>query len=145
MSRRNPEKYREVNEQTFNELCLETTKSPHGMRHICKQLGVCADQMWKFVHANEEYIKQYARSKEEQADTMADEIIEIANEPVKNDSSAVNRNRLRVDTLKWIASKLKPKKYGDDLDTGKGTAVQMPSEIRIVMVEPKAVDKQEGT
>jgi hypothetical protein len=30
---------------------------------------------------------------------------------------AVQRSKLRVDARKWIASKLKPKKYGDKLDT----------------------------
>ena len=28
---------------------------------------------------------------------------------------AVQRSKLRVDTRKWVASKLKPKKYGDKL------------------------------
>jgi hypothetical protein len=31
----------------------------------------------------------------------------------KLDPVGINRNRLRVDARKWIASKLKPKKYGD--------------------------------
>lgn len=31
------------------------------------------------------------------------------------DSTAVARNRLRMDARKWVASKLKPKKYGDKL------------------------------
>jgi hypothetical protein len=30
---------------------------------------------------------------------------------------AIRRSQLRIDTRKWIASKLKPKKYGDKLDT----------------------------
>jgi hypothetical protein len=29
------------------------------------------------------------------------------------DSAGINRNRLRVDARKWVASKLKPRKYGD--------------------------------
>jgi hypothetical protein len=31
----------------------------------------------------------------------------------KLDPVGINRNRLRVDARKWIAAKLKPRKYGD--------------------------------
>ena len=40
------------------------------------------------------------------------------------DKEWTNRSRLRVDTRKWIASKLKPKKYGDKIDvTTQGQAI----------------------
>lgn len=66
---------------------------------------------------------RYARAREDQADTLADEIIEISDDG-KNDTYDVDgakmvnhdviaRSRLRVDARKWVASKLKPKKYGD--------------------------------
>jgi hypothetical protein len=62
----------------------------------------------------------YARVKEESAEVYADEIVEIADEdPGRNeltgtvDAGAVAHQRLRVDARKWVASKLKPKKYGD--------------------------------
>jgi hypothetical protein len=68
---------------------------------------------------------QYACAREEQAEALADEIVGISDEidaTVKHegeevrlalDATAVARNRLRVDARKWVASKLKPKKYGD--------------------------------
>jgi len=75
---------------------------------------------------NSQFRDQYARAKEEQADVLADEIVAIADEDdtkvvagsdgttaVVFDSTAVARNRLRVDARKWVAAKLKPKKYGD--------------------------------
>ena len=55
---------------------------------------------------------KYARAKEAQAEYLADEIISIADEKT-NSSEEVQRNRLRVDARKWVAAKLKPKKYGD--------------------------------
>jgi hypothetical protein len=72
------------------------------------------------------FMEQYAISREEQAETLADQIVSISDEDsattksfgedevqVVFDSVAVARNRLRVDARKWVASKLKPKKYGD--------------------------------
>lgn len=73
-----------------------------------------------------EFQEQYARAKEEQADFLAEEMLEIADD--KSDDLldteegqsanpvAVQRARLRVDARKWAAAKLKPKKYGDKVD-----------------------------
>jgi hypothetical protein len=63
---------------------------------------------------------QYARARENGADTLAEETVAIADE-VKDaghmDSARVNAARLRVDARKWVASKLKPKTYADRLET----------------------------
>jgi hypothetical protein len=71
------------------------------------------------LNNNEELSKQYARAKEEQAELFADEITEICDAEMpmdafgKIDAGAVNQARLKIDSRKWIASKLKPKKFGD--------------------------------
>jgi hypothetical protein len=111
---------------------------------ICERLmdgeslkSICAaDDMphrstvFRWIVANETFRDMYARAREEQAETMADEIVSIADEGetkvivggdgasmVVFDSTAVARNRLRVDARKWVAAKLKPRKYGDKLQT----------------------------
>lgn len=72
---------------------------------------------------------QYARARDIQADTLADELLEIADDGTNDwveketrngsmilcDHEHIQRSRLRVDTRKWIASKLKPKRYGEKL------------------------------
>lgn len=68
-----------------------------------------------WLRTNTSFSEQYARAKEEGADAMVDEMLSLADEAVQ-DSAAVNKARLQVDTRKWIASKLKPKKYGDKTD-----------------------------
>lgn len=72
----------------------------------------------------------YARAKEDQADYMSEEILDIAddsrndyitkmskngNEYEAVDNEAIQRSRLRVEARKWLAAKLKPKRYGDKL------------------------------
>lgn len=54
--------------------------------------------------------EQYARAKEVQADSYEDMMLEEA----RNEED-VQRARLIVDTMKWSAAKLKPKKYGDKI------------------------------
>jgi hypothetical protein len=60
------------------------------------------------MKSHPEFLEQYARARELQTDIFIDEIIDIA-DSTEND---VQRDRLRIDSRKWIASKLKPKKYG---------------------------------
>ena len=69
------------------------------------------------------FAEQYARAREEQADTNADEILEIADEMPPEYTDEKGRTSLdltyiqwqknRIEARKWTAAKLRPKKYGD--------------------------------
>ena len=61
---------------------------------------------------------KYARAREAQAEYWASEIIEISDSVRKGATSEeVQAARLAVDSRKWVASKLLPKRYGDKLET----------------------------
>ena len=87
---------------------------------------------WLFDGDHEEFVRQYARAREAQAEVRADEIVDIADDVLsdftkdKDGKVTVNhdhiqRSRLRVDARKWIAAKLLPKRYGDKMQhTGDG-------------------------
>lgn len=96
----------------------------------------------RWLQAHPEFREQYARARELQADYWAEEILDIAHdgrndwevrecertgkERIVINNEAVQRSRLRVDTLKWIMSKQAPKKYGDKIEvenTGKGAEI----------------------
>lgn len=64
--------------------------------------------LWLAKH--KEFSDMYARAREEQADTFADEIVSIADTATNETANAV---RVRVDARKWVASKLKARTYGD--------------------------------
>lgn len=76
---------------------------------------------WLIRHPS--FAEQYARAREEQADTNADEIIAIADEMPPEYTDKEGRTTLdmtylawqkqRMEARKWTAAKLKPKKYGD--------------------------------
>lgn len=77
---------------------------------------------WFIPHPD--FFKRYTKAREDQADTLSDEIQEIVDEEPERvstefgsyvDSGYVANKRLRVDARKWIAAKLKPKKYGDKI------------------------------
>jgi len=57
---------------------------------------------------SEAFGQLYARAKDEQIERLSDN-----NRYIAEHEEDVNRARLMIDTNKWYASKLKPKKYGD--------------------------------
>jgi len=74
------------------------------------------------------FLQQYTRAREIQAETQFDELIDIVDQPpelarivdkngelieVKFDSSYVQWMKLRVDTRKWTAARMAPKKYAE--------------------------------
>lgn len=82
--------------------------------------------VYRWLFKDKDFCDKYARAREDQADTYSDEIVDIGEEvPMmvitdedgkvtkRVDPAGIQRNRLRVDARKWVASKLKPKKYGD--------------------------------
>ena len=87
---------------------------------------------WLGDEAKTGFRDQYAHARDMQADALFDEALEIADD-VSGDWSTdkdgkkvldhehVQRSRLRVDTRKWAAGKLAPKRYGDKMQhTGDG-------------------------
>ena len=95
----------------------------YSLRTGCKGDGIPdVKTIFSWFRAHPEFIQQYARAKQESADAMAEDIVDISDEPIefladgKANNAAVQRNRLRVDTRKWLMAKMKPKKYGEKLD-----------------------------
>lgn len=110
-----------------DEIC-ERLADGESLRKIC-----LSDHMpnratvFRWLHLHSSFRDQYARAREAQADALADEILDIADDGLndsyededgnkRTDHDVIARSRLRVDARKWIASKLKPKVYGDRID-----------------------------
>jgi hypothetical protein len=87
--------------------------------------------VYRWLLEQPQFCDMYTRAREEQADTLADEIIAIADESpeineirdkhgdvvdIKIDSGYVAYQKQRIEARKWTAMKLKPKKYGDKLE-----------------------------
>ncbi len=128
------------NEELAALLLLQISTTSKSLRTICKDdkfPSVATVLNW--LNSKPEFLARYTRAKEEQADLLIEEMLDISDDAsndfmtiVKGDMTyeienkeVTNRSRLRVDTRKWIASKLKPKKYGDKVDvTSAGEKIQ---------------------
>jgi hypothetical protein len=91
----------------------------------CKQLATpnyATITDWRVAYPD--FDAKIARAREDQAEFLADELVEISD----NQELDPNARRVMIDTRKWIASKLKPRIYGDKIQadvTGKVTLEQL--------------------
>lgn len=130
------------------------------MRTVCKDSKLPSMQtVFTWLRDKPDFLEQYEKAKDESADVLVEEILEIADDSTNDYISGlvmeldpdmricdldenqvlllianakkegVQRSRLRVDARKWIASKLKPRKYGDKLELG--TDPDAPPVVRI--------------
>ncbi len=124
-----------LNEKLGNQVCAHIADGL-SLRQIEKLDGMPArttikNWVTQANYGNETYRAfhvQYARACEMRAEIWAEELLEIADngtndiiEKENDDGSTyevtnhdhINRSRLRVDTRKWLLSKVLPKVYGD--------------------------------
>lgn len=108
---------------------------------ICREDGmptasaVCG---WVFCDDPKGFAKRYAHARETGYQRMADEVLDLADDTTGDyatvinargkevkilDHENINRSRLRVDTRKWMLSKVLPKIYGDKLDLNHSGAI----------------------
>lgn len=99
---------------------------------------------FEWLKEDEELTNQYARATELRAEVIFDDILSIADENTNDtyindngievvNNDVIQRSRLRIDSRKWVLSKLNPKKYGDKTDiTSGGEKIQnMPTSIQV--------------
>lgn len=123
-----PEKYTQV---LADKICAQLAEGV-SMRSVSKQEDMpSCETMFRWIREKEEFREQYARAKQESADFMADEILDISDDGTNDweereiaagrtiialNNEAVQRSKLRVETRKWLMAKMKPKRYGDKID-----------------------------
>lgn len=129
-----PELYTPELADKICQLISTTTKS---LKTICAMEGMpSVETVLRWLREDKDgFCGQYAKAKEEQSDFLIEEMLEISDHSDEDHTpftggNVVQRDRLRIDTRKWIASKLKPKKYGDKLDlTSDGNEIKAPTTI----------------
>ena len=92
---------------------LTRVSTGESLRKICKDKHLPdARNVFKFIYSNDTFRQQYETSRQEQAEWLGEEIVDIAD----NDTGDTQRDRLRIDARKWVMSKMLPKKYSDKID-----------------------------
>ena len=113
------------------ELCAsicERIALGESLRAICRDEGMPDKAtVLRWLSQDTAFRDQYARAREDQADALFEEVLEISDDGTNDwmerqgennpgwqlNGEHVQRSRLRVDSRKWAAARLAPKKYGD--------------------------------
>lgn len=100
----------EVSESLIMEVI---SRLPHerSLKDILKDVGISAKRFFDYLLEHPRMDLAYSHSQFARAELLADEIIDIA-----DTESDPQRARNRIDARKWVASKLKPNKFGDRID-----------------------------
>lgn len=86
---------------------------------------------WLMQPDKQYFLQSYHQAREIQAERMAEELIDIADDGINDwmmredpnnpgytvNGEHIQRSKLRVDTRKWVSARLLPKKYGDRIQT----------------------------
>lgn len=124
----------------------EALANGQSLRSYCREDGklkpstVCT---WLVEH--KDFAERYARAREAQADALFEEALEIADDGSNDwmerhdgenvgyaiNGEHVSRSRLRVDTRKWAAGKMRPAMYGDrqTIDVNRGVQDMTDEEL----------------
>ena len=129
-SKGRPSTYRQ---EVADEICRRLVLG-ESLRSICRDDTMPSlDGVYGWMQRQPKFAEQYLRAREEQAETHADIIVDLSDAtpetlPVydrdgnvielKLDSAWVQWMRQRIEARKWVAAKLRPKRYGDRVSVG---------------------------
>lgn len=109
--------------------------------------------VFRWLARHDDFRDQYARAREAQAERLFEECLDIADDATGDwaakqlgdegptvavvDHEHISRSRLRVDTRKWMAGKLAPKKFGEKvaLTGADGGAIRHEHELSDADIE----------
>lgn len=132
----------EFTQDVADRICQELALG-YSLRTVCEPEDMPSIQtIFNWFRSYPDFLEQYTRAKQESADAMAEEILDIADDATNDymvrtgkdgdesyqlNGEHVQRSRLRIDTRKFLMAKMKPKKYGDKLDvTTDGEKINNP-------------------
>lgn len=107
------------------------------LRAVCRAEEMpAASTVFLWLSKHKSFSEQYARAQADRTAYWAEEIVEISDD----DKADIQRSKLKVDTRKWLMSKMAPRKFGDRVAIG-GDRSMDP--IKIDMTALKGMTDQE--
>jgi hypothetical protein len=107
----------------------QRTADGESMREICADAHMpSTTAICEWLQEHTGYAERHARAMEFRGQRFAEQIISVCRETMQGKHD-VHAARLYVDSLKWTASRLSPKVYGDRVEqhlTGDVTATLVP-------------------
>ncbi len=112
--------------QAIRDQICEQLADGKSLRKAAQAAGVAASSILRECEDDKDFAEQYAAARARGYAWLADEIIQISDdssgdlteteEGFRANPEFVARSKLRVDSRKWMLSKMLPKVYGDKIE-----------------------------
>lgn len=112
------------------------------LRSVCKKPGMPSKAtVFRWLAEHDDFAKLYEKATDERADTMIDEIVDIADN-CKPDKEEIQKAKLRIHARVEQAQRMKPRKYGRQLQlTGEGGGpVQAQASLDVAGMPTEVLD-----
>lgn len=134
--------------QAMADTLCERLASGLSLRKICRNKAMPNKAtVFRWLGQNAEFSDQYARAREAQADLYVDEMVDLSDTPQIGrktkrtvdgklevmTADMIEHRRLQIETRKWVAARMRPKKYGDKLDVEQKTTVEAGDSVFALM------------
>lgn len=117
------------------------------LRAWCEAHRVGFDTVYRWRDSQPVFRERYESALRDRADTLADELLEIADAPPLSGDlitmEEVAHRKLQIETRKWIASKLQPQRWGEARAQA-ATAEAVVINIGIPAAQPTVLDAATG-
>lgn len=96
----------------------------------CRQNGRALVTVYRWLREHADFRARYAHAHEDRADSLADELVDLADGVAEGTLEQVAAARLRIDTRKWVAAKMRPGKWGEQVSNTPKTSVTFNIGVR---------------
>lgn len=128
-------------DKVFDDICARISEG-ESLRSVLRSEGMPnRNTVYEWLKHDESKANQYARATNDRADTIFDEMFDIADDGAndkvvidgveKLNMDHIQRSRLRIDTRKWALSKMNPKKYGDKIQQEHSGKIETPNKVNL--------------
>lgn len=125
---------KEIDKGTVISQLCEQIAEGKSLRSFCRDNGFKIGTVLLWIGTNAEYAEHYARARDAQGDAFAEDIQDLVTSVTPETASA---DRIKIDALKWLASKRAPKKYGEKIQQEVSGPNGTPIELSINFVKPE--------
>lgn len=142
--------YSDTDKASLSEAILKEMETTSCSK-ACKVAGVPISTFMGWLDENKILAEQYTRARTLYPDNLIEEAMELADEDVptddrgRTDAGLVQKRREQINLRKWIAARMKPKKWGDRL-TLAGDEEQPLTVVKIerTVVDPRKNGEEDG-
>jgi hypothetical protein len=92
------------------EKVFEGMSAGKSLAAVCKENDLPAARVRSWIISNEDYAYQYRQARLLMAQALVDRALHLAHNTTNH---TIGRDRLEIDTLRWVAARMNPAEFGD--------------------------------